>query len=182
VPERTVLKGQATRKEFTPRKIAIDPAVKAYRLAGSRDSVSPTITPEGLKASLERVLGARDLSIDEEVRKSLPSLAKDTVSEMTTSVWMDREVIRVRAGTRAGSYGVALDIGTTTLALYLVDIDSGRLLASSSATNPQTIFGEDIMSRISYSVNHPGDGVKKMQREVIEAVNAMIHQVASNKG
>jgi len=182
VPERTVLKGQATRKEFTPRKIALDPAVRTYSLTRSKDSVAPAITPEGLKASIEKASGAGDLSIDEEVRKELLSLPKVAASGLTASVWMDHEVIRVQTGARAGAYGVALDIGTTTLALYLVDLGSGKLLASSSATNPQTIFGEDIMSRIAYSVNHPGDGVKKMQHEVVEVINTMIHQVASDKG
>jgi uncharacterized 2Fe-2S/4Fe-4S cluster protein (DUF4445 family) len=178
VPERTVLKGQATRKEFTPRKIAIDPAVKTYMLTESKEKV----TAEDVKARLEEGLGGGSLSIDEEVLKELPSLSHDGASRMTASVWMDREVIRVQTGAHTGAYGVALDIGTTTLALYLVDIGSGKLVASSSATNPQTIFGEDIMSRIAYSVNHPGDGVKKMQHEVAEVINTMIREVSGDKG
>ena len=59
-----------------------------------------------------------------------------------------------------GYLGLALDIGTTTIAAYVGDLRDGRLIATGSATNPQVLFGSDIMSRISYSSRHP-DGAQQ---------------------
>ena len=94
---------------------------------------------------------------------------------------MNKEIIGVQSGTGAGPYGLALDVGTTTLALYLCSLETGKILTSASATNPQTIFGEDIMSRIAYSVHHQGEGVKRMQRELITTVNTMIREVTEGR-
>jgi len=97
-------------------------------------------------------------------------------------VWMDREVIAVGPDSDEVLCGLALDIGTTTIALYLCDLTSGDVIASGSVTNPQVAFGADIMSRIAYSSDHPGLGVKKMQEELIRSVNALIEVMAGENG
>ncbi len=72
--------------------------------------------------------------------------------------------------------GLAIDIGTTKLAAYLCDLGTGALLAQAGAMNPQTAFGEDVISRISYSTNTP-NGRIILQRRLVETLNQLIHQL-----
>jgi uncharacterized 2Fe-2S/4Fe-4S cluster protein (DUF4445 family) len=77
--------------------------------------------------------------------------------------------------------GVALDIGTTTLAAYLCDLETGVVIASASMVNPQVSFGEDIISRIAYA-NRSLESRIRLQRLVIKAVNALIADLARQSG
>jgi len=72
-----------------------------------------------------------------------------------------------------GAHGLAVDIGTTKLAAYLVDLGSGATVARSGAMNPQIAFGEDVISRIAYAGREPG-GAKKLQSILIETLNTML--------
>lgn len=76
-----------------------------------------------------------------------------------------------------GAYGVALDIGTTTLAASLVDLRSGAILRSVSGDNPQSQHGCDVISRITYAMEEPG-GASALHREVIGAANLLIGRLA----
>ena len=77
--------------------------------------------------------------------------------------------------------GLAVDVGTTKLAAYLCDLASGSILAKAGAMNPQTAFGEDVISRISYSVNTP-DGRKILQHRLVETLNQLIHDLCLQAG
>jgi uncharacterized 2Fe-2S/4Fe-4S cluster protein (DUF4445 family) len=77
--------------------------------------------------------------------------------------------------------GVALDIGTTTLAAYLCNLETGAVISSASMVNPQIVFGEDIISRITYA-NRSSESRNRLQRSVIEAVNALIVDLARQSG
>ncbi len=77
--------------------------------------------------------------------------------------------------------GLAVDVGTTKLAAYLCDLSTGIVLAKAGAMNPQTAFGEDVISRISYSTTVP-DGRKTLQRRLIESLNQLIHDLCLQAG
>jgi uncharacterized 2Fe-2S/4Fe-4S cluster protein (DUF4445 family) len=77
-----------------------------------------------------------------------------------------------------GIYGIAVDIGSTTVACHLCDLDSGAVVVSSGIMNPQIRFGEDLMSRVSYAMMNPG-GDAEMTRAVRDAINALVQQVAA---
>ncbi len=180
IPEKAIFKGVASRKEFAPKKIPIKPAVQTYLLPATRQPATHETESDQISAFLETAYGKKGVTVDAQVlsEATQPSVQD---GDITVSVWMDKEVIRVERAAARPIYGIALDVGTTTLALYLCNLETGKVLTSASATNPQTIFGEDIMSRISYSVKHPGAGVKRMQKELINAVNGMINEVVADK-
>jgi uncharacterized 2Fe-2S/4Fe-4S cluster protein (DUF4445 family) len=77
--------------------------------------------------------------------------------------------------------GLAVDVGTTKLAAYLCDLSTGTVLAKGSAMNPQTAFGEDVISRISYSTTAP-DGRKTLQRRLVETLNQLIQNLCMQAG
>ena len=88
-------------------------------------------------------------------------------------------IVPVGAATRL--LGIAFDIGTTTVVGYLVDLDTGERLAVSSQLNPQTRYGDDVISRIDHAGRTP-DGLAALQREVIGALNAIINATAREAG
>lgn len=75
-------------------------------------------------------------------------------------------------------FGLAVDIGTTKVAAYLVEMESGETVAKSGAMNPQIAYGEDIISRIRYINDHPNDGLKTLQGRIIETLNNLIEELS----
>ena len=95
-----------------------------------------------------------------------------------TVTTVDRRVVRVEPGNSADRlFGMAFDIGTTTLVGTLVDLSSGRDLAVASMVNPQTSFGDDVVSRIK-ACRDASDGLKRLHEAIIDAVNRLIGEAA----
>ena len=88
-----------------------------------------------------------------------------------------QRIIAVWPGYHDKIYGLAVDIGSTTIAAHLSDIGTGEVLASAGVMNPQIRFGEDLMSRVSYVMMNPG-GEQEMTAAVREAINTLVAQVA----
>ncbi|MCP4421032.1 MAG: ATP-binding protein, partial [Chloroflexi bacterium] len=91
------------------------------------------------------------------------------------------EVIDVQPGYAEGVYGLAVDIGSTTIAGFLCDLRTGDILATDSMMNPQVTFGEDLMSRVSYAMMH-NDGLEKMNTAVIQALNRLAANTTRQAG
>ena len=96
-------------------------------------------------------------------------------------VWNDNDVIDVKPGYAEGIYGLAVDIGSTTVAVYLCDLRTGEVLATESTMNPQISFGEDLMSRVSYVMLNE-DGTDKMHDAIIKTLNKLAAQAAYSVG
>ena len=96
-------------------------------------------------------------------------------SDKATVVLHGQQVIQVEEGDTTGSlYGVAIDIGTTTVVCTLIDMLIGKELANASMINAQKHFGLDVLTRISYELEHPEDGAEKLQKAIVDSVNDMI--------
>ena len=87
-------------------------------------------------------------------------------------------MIDVQPGYVEGTYGLAVDIGSTTVAGHLCDLRTGEILATESMMNPQVAYGEDLMSRISYAVENK-DGLEKMHKAIIDTLNKLAAQVGA---
>jgi len=94
---------------------------------------------------------------------------------------MDRELIRTGTGPDARTYGLAVDVGTTTLAAYLCNLESGDVVATESSINPQVVYGEDVLSRIAYAMERD-DGAAVMHESVIRGVNRIIARLLARSG
>ena len=82
-------------------------------------------------------------------------------------------------GSTEDMLGVAFDIGTTTLAAGLVDLDTGRVIAIDAELNPQSAFGADVISRIMYTQGAPGNG-EKLQKELVRGLNLLLQRLCRN--
>jgi uncharacterized 2Fe-2S/4Fe-4S cluster protein (DUF4445 family) len=189
VPEESRGNKQIVRKSARERAIEIKPSVRKYYVSLTPPNLERPIADwERLAKGLETSMGLVrrgeenlprwfDLTIDYQCLRTLSSTMRGAKWNVTVSVWQDKEVIEVQPGYVEDSYGAAVDIGSTTVALYLCNLRTGELLAAESEMNPQIVYGEDVMSRIQYSIEHQ-DGLEKLHKAVIGTLNKLLKQAA----
>ena len=113
--------------------------------------------------------------------RRLPSLLRSSGYRITT-VSTGRKLLSVEAGdTTSRLYGTAFDIGTTTVAAYLYDLNSGKLLNAGSMMNPQRIFGADVISRIDHAKTSQ-QAADEMKRSIADCINGLTKQLAEETG
>jgi len=182
VAEENILNSAASKKMFRKRTKVINPAVKDYHIRINAHGKDQNRYFKDVIEQLQIQYGLSDITVDPGIIENLKKEGIKGNREFIASVWMDKEIVALHPPGIDLTLGVAIDIGTTTVALYLCDLIKGDVIASGSFTNPQVLFGTDIMSRISYSAEHPGEGVKRMQKELMNSINAMIDTLVSRKG
>ena len=179
VPEESRPGKQVVSKAARPIPIDHDPAVKTYRLQLPEASLKdPAGDFERLSRALEAEYGLTGLTIDLFAIRSLGEALRSGKWEVTVSVWMDREIIRVRPGSAGPNFGLAFDIGTTTLAGYLCNLETTQVVETVSMMNPQIQYGEDVISRINYCLENP-EGRQQLSAAIIDGLNALIEQAVS---
>ena len=100
-----------------------------------------------------------------------------------TAVIHEGKVIALEPGDTTGSlYGVAIDIGTTTVVCSLVDMLTGEELGHASEINAQKFFGLDVLTRITYEIENPEDGREKLQKAIVGSINKMVKSVCDKNG
>ncbi len=182
VPEESRGQKQIIRKSATERNIDIDPAVRQYYVEVRPAELGEHRGDWGrLQDALATNWDLSDLEIDLRVLRKLQSVLREDDWSVTATVWQDRCVIDLQPGYVEGTYGLAVDIGSTTVAGHLVDLRTGEILATESTMNPQVAYGEDLMSRISYAVENSG-GLDKMHNSIIDAINKLAAQAANGAG
>ncbi|MFT3891475.1 MAG: 2Fe-2S iron-sulfur cluster-binding protein [Anaerolineales bacterium] len=191
VPEESRGNKQIVRKSAKERQIEVKPSIRKYLVSMSPPDLARPIADwerlaKGLETSMRLVRGVEadvprwhDLSIDYQCLRTLSKTLRDANWNVTVSVWQDKEVIEVQAGYVEDSYGAAVDIGSTTVALYLCNLRTGELLAAELEMNPQIVYGEDVMSRIQYTIEHP-DGLEKLNKAIIGTLNKLLKQAVKS--
>jgi uncharacterized 2Fe-2S/4Fe-4S cluster protein (DUF4445 family) len=189
VPEESRGNKQIVRKSARERAIEVKPSVRKYYVSMTPPNLERPIADwERLAKGLETSMGLVrrgeenlprwfDLTIDYQCLRALSSTLREAKWTVTVSVWQDKEVIEVQAGYVEDSYGAAVDIGSTTVALYLCNLRTGEMLAAESEMNPQIVYGEDVMSRIQYAIENK-DGLEKLHKSVIATLNKLLKQAA----
>ncbi|HEX2989638.1 MAG TPA: ASKHA domain-containing protein, partial [Anaerolineales bacterium] len=189
VPEESRGNKQIVRKSARERAIEIKPSIRKYYVSMMPPNLERPIADwERLAKGLETAMGLVrrgeenlprwfNLTIDYQCLRTLSSTLREAKWNVTVSVWRDQEVIEVQPGYVEDSYGAAVDIGSTTVALYLCNLRTGELLAAESEMNPQIVYGEDVMSRIQYAIENK-DGLEKLHKAIIGTLNKLLKQAA----
>ena len=184
VPEEARVDGQVVRKAVTDRKIDVDPSVRTYYVVMAPPTLhDPLGDYERLCEALEAQHQLQRPLIDYGVLVGLGKTLRAAQWKVSVSIWTGGtapEIVRV-AGGRARSIGLAVDVGTTSVAAYLCDLETGEVLAYDAMMNPQVTFGEDVMSRITFATSHD-DGVERLQAAIVEGVNTLAARVAEAAG
>jgi uncharacterized 2Fe-2S/4Fe-4S cluster protein (DUF4445 family) len=181
VPPEAQLQKQVIHKTAGVRQIELDPIVRLClaRLA-KPDEETGSLRAEVLR-QVEFRFGLRGVEFELPALQELPGAVQAGGGEITLTVWDDRRILRVQPGLQERALGLAVDIGSTTLAVYLCDLRSGELLASAAGMNPQAAYGDDILARISYCAAQT-DGLERLQRLVVEAITELGEQTAEQAG
>jgi uncharacterized 2Fe-2S/4Fe-4S cluster protein (DUF4445 family) len=180
VPERSRAGKQVVRKAAKELSIALAPAVRKYNV----ELIPPTLHDmttgdwERVLKFLEDDYGLKGLTFDYLVLKELQDVLRKGNWKATVTVWMDKEIVKVEPGFVETSYGLAVDVGTTTCVGYLTDLNTGKVVNTESMMNPQVPYGEDVMSRITYAMSNPG-GLETMQKAIIQGLNEIIERVVT---
>ncbi len=182
VPAESQVHRQVVRKGLDLRRFRVDPVIQLrYVEVTEPDLASPTGDLARLLEALEREWGLVGLSVDLDVVRTLQPALRDGGWAVTVAVHDGRDVIAVWPGFHDRAFGVAMDIGSTTIAGHLADLATGSVKASAGVMNPQIRFGEDLMSRVSYAMMHP-EGAGEMTRVVREALDGLIGGLIATAG
>ncbi len=179
VPEESRAGKQVVSKAARDIHIEHNPAVRLYTVQVDKPTFEdPTGDFERICKALEQNYALKDLTIDIFTLRELPDALRNGNWTVTVSVWNDKEIIRVRPGKAEKAYGLAIDVGTTTVAAYFCDLTTMEVVDTVSMMNPQCKYGEDVMARITFHMTTPG-GLKRMSDDIIEGLNDLIDKAIS---
>ena len=184
VPAESQVHKQVVRKDAAVRDITMDPATRLYFVTVDQpDMHEPTGDLERLKQALRTQWDIADVQADLSILSRLqPTLRKGgweiTVALNKSHLDEVHHVVDLWPGfLDASLYGLAIDLGSTTIAAHLCDLTTGEVAESAGIMNPQIRFGEDLMSRVSYAMMNPG-GDRDMTASVREAINDLTRAIA----
>lgn len=182
VPPDSQVHRQVVRKRVEVHDIELDPIVRLYYVEVQQPNMyDPSSDLRRLEEALEFEWRLTNLFSDIRVIQELQQSLRQGDWKVTVAVHNDNKIIAVWPGFRDRLYGMAVDVGSTTVAAHLCNLMTGEVVASSGLMNPQIRFGEDLMSRVSYVMMNPG-GELEMTRVVREALNDLAFQVAHEAG
>jgi uncharacterized 2Fe-2S/4Fe-4S cluster protein (DUF4445 family) len=177
IPETSLARKQVIHKAAREILIEVMPAVRQVYVAVEPAALGGAGDWQRLQAALAEQWGLRDVELDVPLLRALQAALRAGNWNVTLTLWRDRRVIRIDPGYVEGLYGIAVDVGSTTIVCHLGDLRTGQLLASESTMNPQVRYGEDLMSRISYASSEPG-GLGRLHHAVLKAVSELAERAA----
>jgi uncharacterized 2Fe-2S/4Fe-4S cluster protein (DUF4445 family) len=175
VPPDSQVHRQVVRKEADAHPIDVDPVVRLHYVeVAEPDMARPASDLRRLEEALEREWGLTGLQSDLHVLAGLQAALREGGWAVTVAVHEASLIIGVWPGYRDRAWGIAFDVGSTTVAGHLCDLASGEVLASAGAMNPQIPFGEDLMSRVSYVMMNPGS-----RDDLTDAIRGCLNQLVA---
>ncbi|MDW7740264.1 MAG: ASKHA domain-containing protein [Bacillota bacterium] len=166
-------------KDAHTRKISLAGGVEKLEADPVLEKIAVKLSKPAVKdqtADLERLLGELkkgDLSVKPRELSGLPSMLRNNGFSVTAAIDGNRIISLEPGNTGDYMYGIAFDIGTTTIVGSLLDLKNAEVIAVSAATNPQNIYGADVISRITHASQVEG-GLKQLQDKVVESANQII--------
>ncbi|GAB2178164.1 ASKHA domain-containing protein [Dongia sp. agr-C8] len=182
VPSDSQVHKQVVRKRAEMRTIELDPVVTLHYVeVAEPDMHDPTGDLQRLMQALKEQWKLENLDCDIRAIQGLQQALRKGEWKVTVAVHLGKQITAVWPGFNDKVYGLAVDVGSTTIAGHLCDLATGDVVASSGLMNPQIRFGEDLMSRVSYVMMNPGGDVE-MTKAVREALNDLAANVAKEAG
>ncbi len=182
VPPDSQVHKQVVRKRAEVRDIELDPAIRLYYIEVEEpDMHNPSGDLERVRKALKEQWELEGPECDLRVLQTLQKALRDGKWKVTVSIHRDKVLTNVWPGFVDQAYGLAVDVGSTTIAAHLCNLFTGEVIASSGTMNPQIRFGEDLMSRVSYLMRNPG-GEEEMTAAVRAAINTLTEEVATEGG
>ncbi|MGS0764105.1 ASKHA domain-containing protein [Syntrophomonas curvata] len=134
-------------------------------------------SPIPIQRRLKQALNGKQIRLSSKNWNELSSL--DRVGRPTLELWAlewEQRTVKHIGREKKSAYGIALDIGSTSLFAALVDLQDGKVAAMASGTNMQRVYGADVISRISYCLENP-DGLGKMRQVLLNSINTIVEEL-----
>ncbi|MBI3371238.1 MAG: DUF4445 domain-containing protein [Betaproteobacteria bacterium] len=171
------------RKPYTVRYVALEPLVQRVTIEVDAAASSP------LRPLATRIAQALARTCGTGIGPILPRVLAefsrrsgfDSERKLTVTLYGGTEVLQILPGERSGAWGVALDVGTTSLAMFLCNLATGDIVAVKTAANPQTAYGEDVISRMTHISQDPAV-LATLQSMVVNEINHMIAEAGAESG
>lgn len=187
IPQDNIINAQVVRKDADNRHIDRNPAIKmCYVEVEEPDMHKPLGDIDRLLVALQNEWQIENIIIDTHILAQAQSILRKGKWAVTAAIHHDKQnqsahLIALYPGLKNEAYGIACDIGSTTIALHLSSLLSGSTIASAGTSNPQIRFGEDLMSRVSYVMMNP-EGREAMTIAVRQSLNTLIEEVCTQGG
>ncbi|MDN5326042.1 MAG: hypothetical protein PWP41_738 [Moorella sp. (in: firmicutes)] len=180
VPEESREVDQVILTAGVNRSLQLNPAVRQYRVKCPAGSLADQRSDwERLQQALKEEYGlSGDLTLAYPALLQLPAGIRQQGGEVTVTTWQDRVVLALEPGAGRRPLGVAVDLGTTTVAAYLCDLATGEVLSTASAMNPQVRYGEDVLSRITYA-RESATGLADLHETIVRGLNELLDQLVT---
>ena len=179
VPAESQVHRQIVRKEMESRDIRLDPATRLYYVQIDEPSLEdPRGEMQFLFEALEREWGVTGLTLANSQLHALQAALTIEDRGVTVAVYQEQLITGIWPSLFDQPRGIAIDVGSTTVAAHLCDLNSGEVLASAGVMNPQIRYGEDLMSRVSYVMMHP-EGAELLTSTIREAINGLFVELTS---
>ncbi|MEM0057899.1 MAG: ASKHA domain-containing protein [Candidatus Bathyarchaeia archaeon] len=163
------------------RVLTPKPAVKKVHVKMSKPTLSD------IRPDYERLVDAlppiyQQAEVAHEVLKEIPTIIRQSNFDVTATIWSGRRIISVESGdTSEKVFGLAVDIGTSKIVCHLVDLVNGKTLDIESAENPQLVYGEDIISRITFATADPKN-LETLQKALVNVINKIVGKICRRQG
>jgi uncharacterized 2Fe-2S/4Fe-4S cluster protein (DUF4445 family) len=184
VPAESQVHRQIVRKEMESRDIRLDTATRLYYVQIDEPSLEdPRGEMQFLLEALERDWGVTGITLANSQLHALQAALTREDRGITVAVYQGHLITGIWPGLFDRPRGIAIDVGSTTVAAHLCDLNTGEVLASAGVMNPQIRYGEDLMSRVSYVMMHP-EGAELLTDAIREAINGLFAELvieASNQ-
>jgi uncharacterized 2Fe-2S/4Fe-4S cluster protein (DUF4445 family) len=182
VPPGSQVHRQVVRKDADAREIKLNPVVRLHYVeVAEPDMHDPSGDQRRLFEALAREWELKDLGCDFAVLAGLQAALRKGQWKVTAAVHDASQVIALWPGFHDKAFGMAVDVGSTTVAAHLCNLETGELVAAAGVMNPQIRFGEDLMSRVSYAMMNPG-GAARMTEAIRGALGSLAAELARTAG
>ncbi|MBL7203162.1 MAG: DUF4445 domain-containing protein [Desulfobacteraceae bacterium] len=184
IPEESRIRRQVILTSDTQRRypVRLRPKVSHYYVEVSSPTLDSVIADrERLILALEKTYAIRRPAVDPFVLRKLPHTLRSDRKGVTVVIRDKDEIIDLYPGRGTGLFGVAFDVGTTTVVAFLMDLITGDKLSVQPAMNPQIAIGDDVITRISFCRENSG-GLEKLRTSIVECLNALIAEASAEAG
>lgn len=187
VPPESQVHKQVVRKEADTRAIELDPCTRlCFIEVEEPDMHKPSSDLERVYKALQDQWQISDVTCDLSIIADVQKTLRKGEWKITAAIYSrapggGNRLVAIWPGFHDRAFGIAIDVGSTTIAAHLTNLSTGEVTASAGLMNPQIRFGEDLMSRVSYVMMNPG-GEKEMTTAIRQALNTLAAEVAQQGG
>jgi uncharacterized 2Fe-2S/4Fe-4S cluster protein (DUF4445 family) len=182
VPPESQMHRQIIRKDAEHRDIHLNTTTKLYYVPVEETTLENPLSERHLLfKALANEWQLYDLALNPALLPTLQRALIDGKRGVTVALHNQQTITGIWPGLFDRPRGIAVDVGSTTVAAHLCDLNTGAVLATAGVMNPQIRFGEDLMSRVSYVMMHP-EGADQMRDAIRDALNQLFEELSEQAG